>query len=165
MPSSDQIDCTFGTPRSRSRASMAIAHGACTRPPNGVRMQARQSPSSSRNRSIVIVWSLVDFVRILTGRAHPHLNGLRGRVAVHTTEHLFDLHEVKRGVGSGLVYGLTELAGLVGMPLIWGEATAYSAPFYAKALAVREITDHFFIEGAVLAHCRRKFQEEFLGQT
>ena len=70
-----------------------------------------------------------------------------------------------RGVGSGLVYGLAELAGIVGAPLICGEAAAYSAPFYAKAFGVREISDHFFIEGAVLAHGQRKFREEFLGQT
>ncbi len=70
-----------------------------------------------------------------------------------------------RGVGSGLVYGLAELAGILGMPLIWGEATASSAPFYTKALAVPEITDHFFVQGAVLAHCRRQFREEFFGRT
>lgn len=70
-----------------------------------------------------------------------------------------------RGVGSGLVYGLAEFAGMVGMPLIWGEATASSATFYAKTLAVSEITDHFFIQGPVLAHCRRQFREEFLGQA
>lgn len=69
-----------------------------------------------------------------------------------------------RGVGTGLVYGLAELAGLLGVPLIWGEATAFSAPFYAKAFAMPEVTDHFFIQGAVLAHCRRKFRDEFLGQ-
>lgn len=45
-----------------------------------------------------------------------------------------------RGVGTGLLYGLVELGGSMGMPLIWGAATALSAPFYAKALAVREIT-------------------------
>ena len=42
---------------SRRRAAIAIAHGACTRPPNGVRMQTRQSPISSRNRSTTIVRS------------------------------------------------------------------------------------------------------------
>ncbi len=51
MPSSDQIDCTSTPSESRSRAPTAIAHGACTRAPNGVRMQMRQSPISSRNRS------------------------------------------------------------------------------------------------------------------
>ena len=41
----------------RARASMAWAHGAWTRPPNGVRMHTRQSPSSSRKRSTTIVRS------------------------------------------------------------------------------------------------------------
>ncbi len=57
MPSSDQIDCTSTPSDSRSRAATAIAHGACTRPPNGVRMQMRQSPISSRKRSTTTVRS------------------------------------------------------------------------------------------------------------
>ena len=57
MPSSDQIDCTSRPSDSRSRAPTAIAHGACTRAPNGVRMQMRQSPISSRNRSTTTVRS------------------------------------------------------------------------------------------------------------
>src|SRR2546423_11949726 len=35
------------------------------------------------------------------------------------------------GVGRGLVYGLAAWAGDLGIQLIWGEATAYSAPFYS----------------------------------
>jgi hypothetical protein len=69
------------------------------------------------------------------------------------------------GVGSGLVYGLAEFSALHGVPLIWGEATAHSAPFYAKALATPGILDHFFIREQTLDHCRRRFREEFLGQT
>ena len=57
IPSSDQIDCTSTPSESRSRAPTAIAHGACTRAPNGVRMQMRQSPISSRNRSTTIARS------------------------------------------------------------------------------------------------------------
>ena len=57
IPSSDQIDCASTPSDSRSRAAIAIAHGACTRLPNGVRMQTRQSPISSRNRSTTIVRS------------------------------------------------------------------------------------------------------------
>ena len=56
-PSSDQIDCASIPCASRSRAAIAIAHGACTRPPNGVRMHTRQSPISSRNRSTTTVRS------------------------------------------------------------------------------------------------------------
>ena len=35
IPSSDQIDCTSSPSASRRRAPSAIAHGACTRAPNG----------------------------------------------------------------------------------------------------------------------------------
>lgn len=69
-----------------------------------------------------------------------------------------------QGVGSGLLYSLAELAGTLGAPLIWGEATAYSAPFYAKALGVPGIQDHFFIRDAILEDCRRKFSEKFFGK-
>src|SRR5207244_2172791 len=62
-----------------------------------------------------------------------------------------------RGVGSGLVFGLAELAGRLGMRMVWGEATAYSAPFYAKTLGLVEVLDHFFISGEVLEHCRGNF--------
>ena len=69
-----------------------------------------------------------------------------------------------QGVGSGLLYSLTELAGTLGAPLVWGEATAYSAPFYAKALGVPDIQDHFFIRDAILERCRSKFREQFFGE-
>ena len=55
MPSSDQIAWTFRPRRSPSRASRASAHGAWTRTPNGVSRHSRQSPSSSRKRSITTV--------------------------------------------------------------------------------------------------------------
>ena len=54
MPSSDQIVWTSSPRRSARRASIAIVHGAWTRPPNGVRTTSRQSPSSSRKRSTTI---------------------------------------------------------------------------------------------------------------
>ena len=54
------------------------------------------------------------------------------------------------GVGAGILYCLTELAGLVGVPLVWGEATAFSAPFYEHTLNVTTVTDHFFIQGTTL---------------
>ena len=74
-----------------------------------------------------------------------------------------DLHV--RGVGTGLVYGLAELAGLLGIPLIWGEATANSAPFYAKTCGLAEVKDHFFLQGAALEHCRREFRDELAGES
>ena len=40
--------------------------------------------------------------KVLTGRAHAQLDGLRGRVASYATDDLFDLHKVKRGMGGGL---------------------------------------------------------------
>lgn len=70
-----------------------------------------------------------------------------------------------RGVGTGLVYGLAELAGSVGVPLIWGKATAYSAPFYAKTCVLPEVQDHFFIQGESLEHCRRQFRDEVAGEA
>ena len=57
IPSSDQRTCasTPSDPAGGPRA--ASAHGACTRAPNGVRTQTRQSPISSRKRSTTIVRS------------------------------------------------------------------------------------------------------------
>jgi hypothetical protein len=68
------------------------------------------------------------------------------------------------GVGSGLLFSLAEMAGALRMRLIWGEATAYSAPFYAKIIGVDQIEDHFFIRDAAMERCRRKFREVFHGK-
>ena len=57
MPSSLHIVSTGMSKRSISRRSMAIAHGACTGVPNGLRMHTRQSPISSRKRSTTMVRS------------------------------------------------------------------------------------------------------------
>src|ERR687895_639178 len=57
IPSSDQSADTSSPSESRIRAPRASAQGACTRPPNGVRMQTRQSPISSRKRSTTTVRS------------------------------------------------------------------------------------------------------------
>ncbi len=70
-----------------------------------------------------------------------------------------------RGVGTGILYGLAELAGMLRIPLIWGEATAYSAPFYAKTCRLQAVQDHFFIQGQALDHCRRQFRNEVRGVT
>ena len=56
IPSSVHIAEAARSSRSR-RASIASAHGACTREPNGVRMHTRQSPISSGKRSTTIVRS------------------------------------------------------------------------------------------------------------
>ena len=57
MPSSECIAAASTPYRSRSRAPMTIAHGACTRAPYGECTTTRQSPSSSRNRSTTSVVS------------------------------------------------------------------------------------------------------------
>ena len=67
------------------------------------------------------------------------------------------------GVGHGLLCGLAELAGALGLKLIWGEATAYSAPFYSHILATPGIQDHFFIRAESLDRCRRQFREKLFG--
>jgi len=59
-----------------------------------------------------------------------------------------------RGVGTGILYQLVALAEAMKIPCIWGEATAHSAPFYERALDVKKILDHFFIEDDVLRYCR-----------
>ena len=67
------------------------------------------------------------------------------------------------GVGRGLVYSLAALARDLGIPLIWGEATAFSARFYSHILALPGIQDHFFIRGETLDRCQRDFREKFFG--
>lgn len=36
--------------------------------------------------------------KVLPDRTHPQLDSLRGGVAIHPADHLFDLHQVKRGL-------------------------------------------------------------------
>ena len=67
------------------------------------------------------------------------------------------------GIGAGLLYSLAELAGLLDVPLVWGEATAFSAPFYEHTLNLAGITDHFFVQGPTLNRCRRLFLEKAHG--
>jgi len=70
-----------------------------------------------------------------------------------------------RGVGAGLIYSLAEIAGSVGAPLIWGEATASSAAFYMKTCRLRKVLDHFFMQQKTIAYCRRQFRDEALGKA
>jgi hypothetical protein len=69
------------------------------------------------------------------------------------------------GIGAGLVCALAEVAGLLGMKAVWGEATRNSAPFYTKLFSGPQVTDHFFIQDGVMDHCRRKFRDEMYGCT
>jgi hypothetical protein len=61
-----------------------------------------------------------------------------------------------RGVGTGILYQLVALAETMNIPCIWGEATSHSAPFYERALDVKMISDHFFIEDEVMHYCRKE---------
>lgn len=56
-----------------------------------------------------------------------------------------------KGVGSGIMFGLVELANTLEIPRIWGEATANSAQFYENLLAVQTIQDLFIIEATEMA--------------
>jgi hypothetical protein len=67
------------------------------------------------------------------------------------------------GLGLGLLYGVAEIAGRLEIDLIWGEATARSAPFYSKVLGIPDIKDCFIIEGKTMARCRRDFREKLFG--
>ena len=69
------------------------------------------------------------------------------------------------GVGAGILYSLAELAGLLGVPLVWGEATAFSAPFYAKTCRLPRVQDHFFIRAKNLRFCRQQFRNKSFGEA
>ena len=66
------------------------------------------------------------------------------------------------GVGSGIVFGLVRLARALHIPRIWGEATANSAPFYEKLLAVGPVQDLFIIESPEMATIAKR--QEKMGQ-
>ena len=55
-----------------------------------------------------------------------------------------------------MIYSLVGLADELGIKTIWGEATKNSSPFYEKVLNLPEVTDHFFVHGATLEHCREQ---------
>jgi hypothetical protein len=87
-------------------------------------------------------WShnlIVDFIAV-----HPKvLSGRASRV---------------RGVGTGIIYSLVGLADQLGIMSIWGEATRNSAPFYERILKLPHVTDHFFVEGETMEHCRQQYR-------
>ena len=68
-----------------------------------------------------------------------------------------------RGVGAGILYSLGAMAGELKMPLVWGEATSFSAPFYARNLGLDTVSDHFFIQGETLQRCGHLFREKAHG--
>lgn len=82
---------------------------------------------------------IVDFLGV-----HPRVLG-NARENVH-------------GVGTGVLYQLVELADEFHIPCIWGEATVNSAGFYERALGIKPVLDHFFIEDEVMTHCRKELR-------
>ena len=71
---------------------------------------------------------------------------------------LGNARERVHGVGTGLLYQLVQLADEFRISCIWGEATVNSAGFYERALGIKAISDHFFIEGEAMAHCRKELR-------
>lgn len=60
------------------------------------------------------------------------------------------------GVGSGIVFGLVQLAKALNITRIWGEATVNSAPFYEKLLEISPVEDLFIIESTEMAAIIRR---------
>lgn len=75
------------------------------------------------------------------------------------------LQPMIRGVGAGLIYSLAVLAGAVDVPLIWGEATAFSAPFYVKTCRLPKVEDYFFLRKRSLQFCRGQFRRKYFGEA
>lgn len=60
------------------------------------------------------------------------------------------------GVGSGIVYGLVQLAKTLAVRQIWGEATVHSAPFYERLLALTPVLDLFVIESREMVAIQKR---------
>jgi len=63
------------------------------------------------------------------------------------------------GVGSGIVFGLVQLAQSLKIPRIWGEATVNSAPFYERLLAVEPVQNLFIIEAREMGAVTRRREQ------
>lgn len=63
------------------------------------------------------------------------------------------------GVGSGIVFGLVQLANALKIKRIWGEATANSAPFYERLLEVSPVQDLFIIGSQEMAAITRRQEQ------
>src|SRR5439155_17416822 len=64
------------------------------------------------------------------------------------------------GIGAGLLLSLTNLAMLLRVETIWGEATATSAPFYEKVLQIRPVKDLFIIRRKAMHGIQRYHTEK-----
>ena len=93
-----------------------------------------------------LVWLTADARGVITLRwifspLHPRILDEQERIA---------------GVGSGIVYGLVELAKELRIRRIWGEATVHSAPFYERLLGLTPILDLFVIESREMAEIQNR---------
>ena len=72
------------------------------------------------------------------------------------------------GMGAGILFSLSNLADALGMEMIWGEATASSAPFYEKVLQIRPVKDLFIIRRETMRGIQKYHREKrksFLAKT
>lgn len=65
-----------------------------------------------------------------------------------------------RGIGSGVLFALAGIANDLGIPRIWGEATAGSARFYEKALRIRSVRDLFIIRQSTMRSSREHYLDQ-----
>ena len=65
-----------------------------------------------------------------------------------------------KGVGAALLLAVTEIAGQLGVPKIWGEATRGSAAKYENFFDLPRVSDLFIVRRAAL----RKFTTDFLAR-
>ncbi|MFN0077306.1 MAG: GNAT family N-acetyltransferase [Prosthecobacter sp.] len=63
-----------------------------------------------------------------------------------------------KGMGGAMLRAVAVAAGMIGCPLVWGEATVSSATFYEKMLGGKKIQDHFFFDEAALTALRAALQ-------
>jgi hypothetical protein len=71
------------------------------------------------------------------------------------------------GLGDAMLHQIVALAEQLSTPCIGGEATENSHSWYQDHLAIEEVRDHFFIEDAVMLHCREEMhraQQEMLAR-
>ncbi len=61
-----------------------------------------------------------------------------------------------RGIGTGLLFHVASIAGEIGAPFVWGEATEKSAAFYKKIFELDEVDDLFRISAADCEKFRTK---------
>jgi hypothetical protein len=62
-----------------------------------------------------------------------------------------------RGLGTGMIFGLANLAVALGIERIWGESTANSAPFYEKVLRIPSVRDSFIIRRKAMCRFRERY--------